>query len=211
MPPVAIVINDVAKKFGRQWLFKNINQQLHPNQTYALTGHNGSGKSTLLQIIYGYQTPTNGSIVYTINNQVLSVNAFAQQCAFVAPYLELPEELTLLEQLTFHFSFKPIVGVDTIENLIAEIGLQASTHKKIKHFSSGMKQRVKLAQAFYSQSQVWLFDEPCTNLDETGIEWYRNRMMKNKASKLILVASNQKHEYDFADTVIAIPPVKTNN
>lgn len=201
-----IELQQVGKRFGKQWLFQNVSALLKQGNTYALTGNNGSGKSTLLQIIYGYQTASKGNIVLTDSQTslIVPVQQIHQQTSYVAPYLDLPEELTLEEQLHFHFKFKTLQIGYTIDDIIKEIWLTESRHKKVKHFSSGMKQRVKLAQAFYANSPILFFDEPCTNLDAKGIEWYREMVLKLRKNKLVVIASNQTFEYDFADEVIEV-------
>lgn len=206
MLTLQLELQQVAKRFGKQWLFQNVSALLQHGKTYALTGNNGSGKSTLLQIIYGYQTPTKGKILATStsSNQTIEAAQLFNHASFVAPYIDLPEEFTLQEQLQFHFNFKPLVNGVTLEQIMDDIWLTESRDKKIKHFSSGMKQRLKLAQAFYANTPVLFFDEPTTNLDARGTEWYRTMVQKLKKDRLIIIASNQTFEYDFADEVINV-------
>ena len=205
---VTIELNTIGKKFNRNWLFKNVNLHVAANKSYALTGFNGSGKSTLLQLIYGYQVPSAGTVVYTNGTEIISPDVVYKHIMFVAPYLDFPEELSLLEVLQFHFAFKQKVTTVTDAEMIAEAGLEGSEHKHIKYFSSGMKQRLKLMLAFYTQCDVLLLDEPCSNLDEWGIEWYRKMMLQQKGKRTILIASNQKAEYDFCDVVFAVTDFK---
>ncbi|MES2691719.1 MAG: ATP-binding cassette domain-containing protein [Bacteroidota bacterium] len=204
MNSLHIELQQIGKRFGRQWLFQNVSVLMQTGKTYALTGNNGSGKSTLLQLIYGYQTPSKGKLSVQLNQQDIPVSELFGHSAFVAPYIDLPEELTVEEQLKFHFSFKTIAPGFTISKIIEEIWLTESTGKKIKHLSSGMRQRLKLAQAFYSDVPLWFFDEPCTNLDAKGMEWYRNQVIGSGKKKLVIIASNQVYEYDFADQVIEV-------
>lgn len=199
-----ITLQQAAKRFGRQWLFQNVSVLMKQGNTYALTGSNGSGKSTLLQIIYGYQVATRGNILIHAEEQALPPSELYRYSSFVAPYMELPEELTLREQLEFHFTFKPLRSGYDVAAVMEAVWLGESAHKKIKHFSSGMKQRVKLAQAFYSDTPVLFLDEPCTNLDSKGMAWYRDTILELKPDRLIVVASNQPVEYDFADEVIEV-------
>lgn len=194
-----IKLQQVGKKFGSQWLLKNINCNFEQGKSYALLGNNGSGKSTLLQIIYGWQTPSIGRIIYVNQlNTIIEPTHLFKHTAFAAPYIELADELTLTEQLSFYFKFKQLTNASSIKDLINQIGLSHSAQKPLKYFSSGMKQRVKLAQVFYANVPVWFFDEPCTNLDDDGINWYNQHVAKQAADKLIIVASNQQHEYAFA-------------
>jgi ABC-type multidrug transport system ATPase subunit len=203
MSSFSITLQQIGKRFGRQWLFQNVSVLMKQGNTYALTGNNGSGKSTLLQVIYGYQSPTKGALLVkdTADTEVAAASLY-KHISFVAPYTELPEEFTLREQLSFHFSFKPIAPGFDIQSVIDAIWLNESADKKIKHFSSGMRQRVKLAQAFYADTPALLLDEPCTNLDKRGIEWYHDTLKTQKQKKLVVIASNQLYEYELADSVI---------
>jgi ABC-type multidrug transport system ATPase subunit len=196
-----ITLSSIGKKFNRQWLFKEVNLLFEADHSYALTGFNGSGKSTLLQIIYGYQVPSTGKVAFTLNEHPLADEVLYQHIAIAAPYLELPEELTLLEVLKFHFAFKQITAQITFETAIEQAGLTGNEHKQVRYFSSGMKQRLKLILAFYNDCKVLLLDEPCSNLDDQGVSWYREMVLKQKGTRTIIIASNQKAEYDFCDAV----------
>ena len=116
--------------------------------------------------------------------------------------------MTLLELIKFHFSFKNKLGFHTAEDLITSIGLNKATNKEIRYFSSGMKQRVKLALALYSDVDCILLDEPTTNLDEQGTQWYLNLMDTMLGNRTIFVSSNQAHEYSFCNKQILIADYK---
>ena len=81
--------------------------------------------------------------------------------------------------------------------MIEMIGLKAATNKQIRHFSSGMKQRLKLALAIFSEAPILLLDEPCSNLDKEGYALYHELINKYALHKLIIVGSNDTQEYDF--------------
>ena len=126
--------------------------------------------------------------------------------SYCAPYLELIEEMTLLEFLTYHFSFKK--SLVPVKEIIEIIGLQTSSHKLISNFSSGMKQRVKLAQAICSDTYILLLDEPCTNLDTEGIQLYKSLLTRFAKNKILIVASNDINEYDVCSTHLKISDFK---
>ncbi len=203
-----ITLKDIGKRFNRQWIFKGVNMVFEAGKAYALVGNNGSGKSTLLQLIYNFQTISKGEIIYKVKETELSENELIHQMAFAAPYLELIEEFTLNEMLDFHFGFFKQIKGSTYSEMIADCGLAGNENKFIKHFSSGMKQRLKLVLALNSESPLLLFDEPCSNLDEQGINWYRNAVQKQLGKRTILIASNQSFEYDFCDQVLNIVDFK---
>jgi ABC-type multidrug transport system ATPase subunit len=193
-----IELNKLGKRFNREWIFRGISKTFEANKRYAVTGQNGSGKSTFLQVIAGSTTISEGSITY----DNIAAEKIFEQVVIVAPYLELIEEMTLTEFFQFHFSFKTIANNHDIAQVLSAIGLQAAAQKEIRFFSSGMKQRVKLAQAFFSQAPVLLLDEPCTNLDDAGVALYRQLVATQTNNKIVLVASNSEIEYDFCDEQI---------
>lgn len=216
-----ISLTNAGKRFNRDWIFRNFTQEFISGIAYAITGPNGSGKSTLLQVIGGAMMMSEGAAQYTIGNsrqvgtgsesaigneaarEVHVDNAF-QYISIAAPYLELIEEMTLQEFLQFHSQFKPFLPGLHIKEIIAEIGLQAATHKQIRFYSSGMKQRVKLAQAIFSNVPCILLDEPCTNLDAAGFALYHQLISKYCNNRLIIVSSNDEQEYSFCTEKISI-------
>lgn len=204
-----IQLNAASKRFNKEWIFSNLNFNFITGQHYALIGNNGSGKSTLLQIIAGYIGLTKGQInwVSTTGKNIDSSNIF-QYISIAAPYLELVEELTALEQIAFHQQFKPLQsGLNPVE-LLEKIGLVNAADKQIRNFSSGMKQRLKLALAIFDQAPILLLDEPCSNLDQEGIQTYHQLMQAYAMHKLIIVASNDPQEYQFCNQQLALSDFK---
>jgi len=199
-----INLSQAGKRFNREWIFRNATIEFQPNISYAITGPNGSGKSTLLQCIAGMMQISEGKIEYSINNsQVKLENAF-KQISFCAPYLELIEEMTLIEFLNFHSGFKSFLkGIDT-ESIIEKLQLKEAAEKQIRYFSSGMKQRVKLAQAIFTDTPILLLDEPCSNFDIKGIELYHLLINDYCKERLVIVSSNDEVEYNFTSKRINI-------
>ncbi len=199
-----IQLEHVAKKFNKEWIFKNLSCTLSKSDITAITGPNGSGKSTLLQVIAGSLLQTEGKLTYTLMGKTISSEMIYKYISLVAPALSLPEDFTLSEFLTFHFKFKNLRHGFHLDELPAKMKLQDATHKYIKNFSTGMKQRTKLGIAFYSDAPLLLLDEPATNLDSGGFEWYLEEVQKVLNEKLIIVCSNRKDEYSFCNNLIDI-------
>jgi len=199
-----ITLQHISKRFQRYWIFKDINYSFSMPGAYALLGPNGSGKSTLLRIIAGMQSPSLGKVIYNNKEKVVANNEVFTGISFSAPGMEIVEELTLREFLDFHFSFKPMLPGFTTDKIIELTGLKDAANKPVGDYSSGMKQRVKLAQAIFSDTPVLLLDEPCTNLDQQGIEQYREWMEQYGKDRLIIVASNDAREYFFCKEQIVI-------
>lgn len=192
-----IELVNIEKKFNNELLFSKVNHTFKSPSKTALLGINGSGKSTLLQIISGYLSPSRGEIKYLLNGQCLSKEEIFNQVSICAPYLDLIEEMTLIEFFEYHFAFKK--RVMNINDIIGYIGLESSKNKLIEKYSSGMKQRVKLAQAFFSESPILLLDEPCTNLDEDGFGLFDKLMNDFSAHRIVIMASNDAAESKHCD------------
>lgn len=203
-----IKLNSVGKRFNREWIFRRFSYEFTPGKRYAITGPNGSGKSTLLQVIAGAILHNEGTIEYK-NGQQTTSNEQHYTCISIAtPYLELVEEMTAKEVLEFHSKFKPLIQSLSFEDILKTVGLENAINKQVRYFSSGMKQRLKLAQAFFSDTPVLLLDEPTTNLDADGIALYHSLISNYTKDKLVIVSSNVRLEYDFCEEVIAISNYK---
>ena len=192
---IDIAVQGLGKKFNREWIFRNLDYTFQSHHIYAITGPNGSGKSTLLQILWGQMPPSLGTIKYNTAQGEVACEDIFKHLAIATPYLDLIDEFTLLEQVRFHFNLKPARRNMSEEEMLDKMYLSHAKHKYISNFSSGMKQRVKLALAFFSQADILFLDEPGTNLDEQAFEWYLGQLGALPAECLVFIASNQASEY----------------
>lgn len=197
-----IIVENLGKKYNRDWIFRNLSFTFQQGKSYAIIGANGSGKSTLLQVIAASTNATEGKLIYTNSKTEIANENIHQHIAIAAPYLELIEEMTVKEFLQFHANFKPLSL--PIDEIIAIVDLQKAINKQIRYYSSGMKQRVKLAQAVFSNVPIVLLDEPCTNLDKTGYQLYHQLIYNYCKNKLVIVSSNDENEMDFCEEKINI-------
>jgi ABC-type multidrug transport system ATPase subunit len=211
-----VSLTDAGKRFNRDWIFRHFNYTFEEGQSYAITGPNGSGKSTLLQVLSGAMQINEGTIKFSLTDDRPSVNGHRptspeeiyQHISLCAPYLEVIEEMTLKEFLDFHHGFKPFLPGIIPEKIISILDLEKAVNKQIRYYSSGMKQRVKLAQAVFSDAAIVLLDEPCTNLDTTGINLYHQLIDEYCKDRLVVVSSNDEVEYRFCKERININDYK---
>ena len=208
MALMKIDLCNAGKRFNREWIFRKANLQFNSGNAYAITGPNGSGKSTLLQSIAGMLQLSEGSVSYQQQDKSIEPEQVYQQISFCAPYFDIIEEMTLSEFLNFHFQFKPVLNSCTIGSIIEEIGLNEAANKEIRFYSSGMKQRVKLAQSIFAHTSIVLLDEPCSNLDERGINLYHALIDRYCKDRLVIVCSNDKAEYAFCTQIISVTDFK---
>jgi len=202
-----IILNKAGKRFSREWIFRNLNYEFVAGRSYAITGPNGSGKSTLLQILSASMLLNEGDAVW-MNGESLEPDSIHLYISFAAPYLELIEEMTAKEFLFFHSKFKTFIKKFSVEEILNMAGLIHAADKQIRFYSSGMKQRLKLAQAIFSDAPVVLLDEPCTNLDATGFDLYYNWVAEFCKERLLIISCNDVNEYKFCDEQLKIQDCK---
>ncbi len=204
-----ISLQNIGRRFNRDWIFRGIDYTFNLGESYAILGPNGSGKSTLFQVVNGSLSPSVGTIVYTFDGANIEAENIFQKLSLAAPYLELIEEFTLSEMIDFHFKFKAYkAGMDN-SAVIDVLNMHNNANKLIRYFSSGMKQRLKLALAFCSDTPILMLDEPTSNLDAQGVDWYLSLVEKFALNRLTIICSNQPHEYNFCGHELSISDYKS--
>lgn len=184
----------VKKRFKNEWILWGVDLQIEENSSWAVTGPNGSGKSTLLKILSGHLSPSKGKRKYFRGNREIPVSEIYRDVAFAAPYIDLIEEFKLEEAIEFHRKLKPLSQGISAQELISLLGFEKHRQKELRFFSSGMKQRLKLALACCSSAPLLLLDEPTSNLDEAGILWYQNLLEKFTPGRTLIIASNVEED-----------------
>jgi len=196
------VIN-LCKHYAETLLFKDISFELHPGEVLAITGWNGSGKSTLLRIIAGLVRPSSGKVEMFLQGESIAKESRRRFVGMVAPAFSLYEELTALENLEF---FSKVRGIaydrKSCLGMMERTGLSENANKLCRNYSSGMKQRLKLAQALLHNPPLLLLDEPGCNLDSKGMKIVENIISAQRQRGMTVIASNEKREVDYGDRVI---------
>lgn len=203
-----VELNQVGKRFRRDWVLRGVDLVIEPGSRIAITGPNGSGKSTLLKMICGHLTPSKGQVSFSNNGKKIELDQVYLQLAYAAPYIELIEEFSLQEAIDFHRKFKPFQENLSTKDLIALLGFERSRTNEVRNFSSGMKQRLKLALAICSEAPFLLLDEPTTNLDAQGAAWYADLINRFGTQRSIVVASNVEADYAFCSGRVDIREYK---
>jgi ABC-type multidrug transport system ATPase subunit len=184
----------LAKRYRRSWVIRGLDLDLQAGQRWALTGANGSGKSTLLRMLAGALRPTSGTLNWWKGEKPIATEQLYADVSLAAPYLALIEPFTLREQLAFHARLKPWRSGWDDTQIITATGLERHADKALRDFSSGMLQRVRLALALFSESDLLLLDEPTSNLDAAGKQWFQDHLEQTAAGRLVIIASNLPEE-----------------
>jgi heme exporter protein A len=193
---------NLAKYFGSRKVFDNIDIELQTGQSLALVGRNGSGKTTLLKVIIGLIYPSKGEVIFSENGKNLEFDQYRKHLSLVAPYFSLYEALTSIENLRFFAKVSGISLQDTkLGALLNQVGLDGRGDDFVSSYSTGMKQRLKYAVAMLKRPEIFLIDEPGTNLDEAGKEIVANILDSVRKEAIIIIATNEPKEYELADGI----------
>lgn len=199
-----IQVQDAGKRFQYEWIFRNLSFALGGGESLALTGSNGSGKSTLLKCIAGVIPLSTGSISYSLEGKPIPSSDWFSKLSIAAPYLELPEEFSLLELLNFHFHFKKSRNNLSIIRMLELLHLEPHRHKLLSQFSSGMKQRLKLGLALFSDVNLILLDEPTSNLDQQGILFFKELIKTYQEDRVLIISSNEPREIECCQRQVSL-------
>src|SRR6185312_723141 len=179
-----IILENIGRRFNRDWIFRGIDYTFTTGKIYAVLGPNGSGKSTLLQVLNGSLSPSAGKLNYFFEDNPVEIEDVYRYLSLAAPYLELIEEFTLDDMINFHFKFKAYSAGMSNNGVVKLLAMPGNENKLIKYFSSGMKQRLKLALAFCADTPILMLDEPTSNLDAQGVEWYLSLVQQFAVGRL---------------------------
>lgn len=205
---LTIKFQKACKRYIFEWIFLNLDLEIEFGKKYAITGPNGSGKSTFLKLLLGTIDPSKGKVIYYLDKKEISVSNAFQYFSFAAPYMSLVENYTLKEMFDFHFGFKKTLSDISFKDFKEICELDKFRNKFIKHYSSGMKQRLKLGLAILSDTPVLVLDEPTTNLDDKSKTWFKDLLDNYLGNRTLIIASNEAFDISIADYNIDISKFK---
>ncbi len=188
-----ISVNQLGKRYGFQFVVRDVSFELENCHFMGISGRNGAGKSTLMQMISGYLSPSEGTITYSANGKNIERNDLYTHIAYAAPYIDLPQRMTTKELFDHYSKFKRTLH--NYNDFIDFSELTDQGDKFIENFSSGMQQKVALALALITDVDLILFDEPTSYLDSQAKTWFFNKVAALKAQKTIIIASNDKEDF----------------
>ncbi len=190
----------LGHRYGSKYLFKGLTFNILTGSLCTLKGNNGTGKSTLLKILTGAMEPVEGEIFYEHNGIKLDQDQLWKMIGMVAPYQELPEELSLMELILFQVDMVPNAGLLNSYLQTADgFGLTPFLKMQISQFSTGMKQKARIVLGMTLGRPIWILDEPTSNLDANAHAYFWSLISAERKNKLILVASNDASDWAYAD------------
>jgi heme exporter protein A len=213
MSNVSLKCSSLEKSFLNKVIFKNVNLDFVKGDSVAITGRNGSGKSTLLKVLANLIQPNKGKVVVLDDGKEVISDKVHMHLGMIAPYINLYDELTAYENLEFFFDLKCKSDKysdkkERIKYLLDKINLYGRRNDDVKNYSSGMKQRVKLAFAIINDPEILLLDEPRTNLDVEGIDLVYKVAEEQKKNGILILATNEPEDTSLCSRIISIEDYK---
>jgi ABC-type multidrug transport system ATPase subunit len=195
----------VSKAFEGPPIFRDVSISAERG-LIAVTGRNGSGKSTLVKILAGLMRPTKGTVRILDGSTAVNEKARRRVVGWASPEVEFPDELTAEENLLL---LARAGGVDRtpaeVGALLGAFGLgEAARSRHVGEYSSGMKQRVRLAYSLLFDPAIVFWDEPFSNLDVEGIASAQEQMRMRRETGIVFLATNVRSEIEKADHEIAL-------
>ena len=204
----SLTAHSLGRRYGRQWVFRGLDFTFRAGEPTAILGPNGAGKSTLLSVLAGWVPPTEGFVSQEIDSQKTEPEHLYKFTALAAPYLDLPDDLTVAEAAAFQARLKPWrAGVTGAADVVAQARLDgALAQRRVRDLSSGMRQRLRLALALLSNARLVLLEEPTANLDRDDVAGYLDLVARTcTPERLVLVGSNVAEEYAFCSRALHLP------
>jgi len=202
---IALEFHDLAKRYSRRQVFSALSGSVAEGRSLAITGPNGSGKSTLVRVLCGLARPTSGTVTVRLDGMELLPADCRAEIGLVAPDMALYHELTALENLSFFAKVRGLaIGTAELRALLGRVGLGDRGDDLVGLYSSGMRQRLKYAQALLHRPRLLFLDEPTAYLDEAGSAMVSEVIAEQRRHGILVLATNEPGEVVFGDEVLRL-------
>ena len=177
--------NLFGKEVSKFSALNGLNLNVNKGQIYGFLGPNGAGKTTTIKCIIGILEADSGEIIIDGKNIKNNELYFKNKIGFLPEQVGLYGRLTAKETLQFYGGFFDL-STDVIEkrgkNLLARLGLEKDSNRKVAEYSLGMRKRLALCVALLNNPEILVLDEPTSGLDPRGV----------KALRIVLKELNEK-------------------
>ncbi|MFN1834620.1 ATP-binding cassette domain-containing protein [Balneola sp. MJW-20] len=209
---ISISVQDLTKYYNTKVIFEGLSFQKNKG-IVGISGPNGSGKSTLLKCMAYLLRPKRGTVDYYENDSLLDKEDVKNRIGYVAPYINLYEELTVMENARF---ISELTGTDltdqSLKQLLKDLQLSELMSKPFGKLSTGQQQRTKIAVAMIRKPAILMLDEPGSNLDISGLTMLNELILKTKEKgALVILASNDERELSICDHIIDLRQMEPLN
>ena len=199
-----ITLEKLSKRYLYDWIIKDLSLVFESNSITGINGINGSGKSTLINLLSGYLSPSQGKISYELGDKKIERSDLYNYVSLAAPYSDLIQEYDAEEMFLFHKKFKKLrVDLD-VNTFLERVNLKDNKGKQIQYYSSGMKQRLQLAMALFTDSKLLSLDEPTSYLDNTNKDWFYSLLNDELSNRTVIIASNDLDDFRYCNQTVTL-------
>jgi heme exporter protein A len=211
MSLIEINCDDLSKTYSGRTIFKNLSFKISSTQSLTVTGSNGSGKSTLIKVLANLINSSKGNITVSSDSKEIPRDKWFLKTGLLSPYLNLYDELTGYENLDFFYKLKSSDKnnlKDRIDHILQRVNLYEKRNELLKNYSSGMKQKLKLAFSVLHEPEILLLDEPRSNLDKAGVDMIYEISNEQKKKGILIIATNDEDDKELCDRILSIEDYK---
>lgn len=186
----AIRVEHACKTIGEQKILRDINVEFEEGKAYGIVGRNGSGKSMLFQAICGFLALDQGRIA--VRGQIVGKDVdFPRDIGFIINAPGFIENFSGVRNLEMLASLRGKTTREDIQKIMKRVGLDPANKKSVRKYSTGMRQRLALAQALMENPSILILDEPMNGIDQEGTAEILAILAEEKAKgKTILMSSH---------------------
>ena len=192
----AVVVRDLYKTYGTVRAVDGISFEVAKGEIFGLLGHNGAGKTTTIRMLTGRTKPTSGEARVLDFDVVTDLDQFKPLINLVFEDQNLYERLTGLDNLRM---FAELYGAPAsrVDALLEQVGLTEAAARRVKSYSSGMKQRLLIARALINEPQVLFLDEPTKGLDPSSARELRTMIRElSRGGTTVFLTTHAMEEAD---------------
>jgi ABC-2 type transport system ATP-binding protein len=197
-----ITVTNVSKRFKEEMVLKNVSVAFEKGKIHGIIGRNGSGKTILFKCICGFIPPSDGEIM--VNGKRVGKD------------VDIPENLGIIietpgflpnysgyKNLCLLASINHKINRDAIRAAMTKVGLDPDSKKHVRKYSTGMRQRLGIAQAIMEDPDILILDEPMNGLDDAGVKEIRQILkgLRDEGKTIILSSHYSEDIKELCDTV----------
>ena len=182
-------LRHVNSGYDKRTVLRDINLTIEEPAIYVVLGPNGAGKTTLFRTIAGILEPYSGDVVFD-GESVTASRDVRKRINYLSHYNAIPEEMTVYDALTFYAN----VQGGSADQVLALLNLQELRDKKVSDLSQGQKKKVSIAKVFLRERDLYLMDEPTSNLDPGSSKEIRDILLKLSKDRIVLYSTHNLYE-----------------
>jgi len=166
--PDGLCVEKVHVWRGDRHVLRGVSLDVHRGELMHVSGPNGTGKTTLLRVVSGLLRPEKGSVAWQGRSIAAAAAEYQDALAYASHEPALKSDLTALENLRFTVGLKRRVTTAELRSSLERTGVANCADLPARVLSAGQRRRVAMARVLAFRADLWLLDEPFTNLDGSG-------------------------------------------